>query len=75
MQKDIHPPYHELKIRIGNDSFDTMSSYHGSEILMDIDFRTHPAWTGKGYTSANATNQNINAFNKRFSGLDFGVKA
>lgn len=75
MKKNIHPTYKALKIRIGKDSFDTMSSYSGSEILMDIDFRTHPAWTGKGVASANQTNQNINSFNKRFAGLDFGSKA
>lgn len=72
MQKDIHPAYKALKIRIGQDSFDTMSAHPGGEILMDIDFRKHPAWTGKGISAANQTNQNINAFNKRFSGLNFG---
>jgi large subunit ribosomal protein L31 len=71
MKSEIHPKYKALKIRIGKDSFETMSSYEGSEILMDIDFRTHPAWTGKGVASANQTNQHINAFNKRFSGLGF----
>ena len=75
MQEGIHPTYKALKIRIGKDNFDTMSAYHGSEILMDIDFRTHPAWTGKGYSSAGATNKNINAFNERFSGLNLGTKA
>ena len=71
MKSEIHPKYKALKIRIGKDSFETMSSYEGSEILMDIDFRTHPAWTGKGVASANQTNQHINAFNKRFLGLGF----
>ena len=75
MKKDIHPAYKPLKIRFSKDSFDTMSAHSGSEILMDIDFRLHPAWTGKGVASANQTNQNINAFNKRFSGLDIGAKA
>lgn len=75
MKKDIHPQYKPLKIRFSKDSFDTMSSYNGGdELLMDIDFRLHPAWTGKGVASANNTNQNINAFNQRFAGLDFGAK-
>ena len=75
MKKEIHPAYHKLKLRIGSESFDTMSTYGGGEMLMDVDFRLHPAWTGKGVSSASQTNQNISAFNKRFSGLDFGAKA
>ncbi len=75
MKKDIHPNYKPLKIRIASESFETMSSYGGNEILMDVDFRQHPAWTGKGVSSANQTNQNISAFNKRFSGLAFGASA
>ena len=74
MKKDIHPNYKALKIRIAQESFDTMSAYSGGEILMDVDFRLHPAWTGKGVASANQSNQNINSFNKKFSGLSFGAK-
>ncbi|MEY3197238.1 MAG: hypothetical protein RLZZ59_606 [Pseudomonadota bacterium] len=74
MKKGIHPTYKALKIRIGNDSFDTMSSYPGEEILMDIDFRKHPAWTGKGVSAASDSNQTISAFNERFAGLNFGAK-
>lgn len=75
MKKDTHPNYHKLKLRIGSESFDTMSTYSGGEMLMDVDFRQHPAWTKKGVSSASMTNQNISAFNKRFSGLAFGGNA
>jgi large subunit ribosomal protein L31 len=75
MKKEIHPNYKELKIRIGNDTFNTMSTHPSAEILMDIDFRKHPAWTGKGVTSADQSNHTINAFNQRFSGLNLGTKA
>lgn len=71
MKKGIHPNYKTLKIRIGDDSFETMSAHPTGEILMDIDFRKHHAWTGKGISSGNQSNQNISAFNKKFSGLDF----
>lgn len=69
MKKDIHPKYKDLKIKIGKDSFDTMSTYHGSEILMDVDFRTHPAWTGGGVNTANSSNKNISTFNDKYAGL------
>jgi large subunit ribosomal protein L31 len=70
MKKDIHPKYTALKIKIAKDSFDTMST-HGGEILMDVDFRTHPAWTGKGVSSANESNKTISAFNDKFAGISF----
>lgn len=69
MKKDIHPKYKPLKVKIGKDVFETMSTCKEDEILMDVDFRTHPAWTKKGVTSANKTNQNISSFNKKFDGL------
>ena len=77
MKKNIHPKYKNLKVRIRVDIFETMSTYHKDEILMDIDFRTHPAWTKKGVASSSGANENINAFNQKFSGLSFmkvGVK-
>jgi large subunit ribosomal protein L31 len=75
MKENTHPAYHKLKLRVGNESFETMSTYSGGEMLMDVDFRQHPAWTKKGVASASQTNQNISAFNSRFSGLTFGAKA
>lgn len=71
MKKDIHPPYKNLRIKIGNDVFETMSCYRNDEILMDVDFRKHPAWTKKGMTSANESNESVSNFNKKFAGFDF----
>ncbi|MDX1916487.1 MAG: 50S ribosomal protein L31, partial [Rickettsiaceae bacterium] len=42
------------------------------EILMDIDFRKHPAWTKKGLNAVSQSDKNISAFNKRFGGLSLG---
>jgi large subunit ribosomal protein L31 len=74
MKKDIHPKYKPLRIKIGEDIFNTMSSCPQEEILMDIDFRKHPAWTKKGVATANDSNQSVSAFNKKFAGLSFGIK-
>jgi len=74
MKKEGHPKYKALRIKIGTDIFNTMSSCPQEEILMDIDFRKHPAWTKKGVTTANDSNQNVSAFNKKFAGLSFGGK-
>jgi len=71
MRKNIHPKYSEVKIRIGKDIFETKSTYKGSEFLMDVDFREHPAWTRKGLTDAQATSKSVSAFKKKFAGLAF----
>jgi len=71
MRKDIHPNYSALKVRIGNDTFETMSTYKGVELLMDIDFRKHPAWTMKGFSEVNVGSKNVSTFNKKFAGLPF----
>ena len=44
MRKGIHPKYQSLKIKIGKDEFLTSSTLPSGEILMDVDFRKHPAW-------------------------------
>ncbi|KJV51321.1 ribosomal L31 family protein [Orientia tsutsugamushi str. Gilliam] len=46
-----------------------MSTYPGDEILMDVDYRTHPAWTGKGRNVFDTSNKDINEFNNRFPGF------
>jgi len=74
MQKDIHPKYKKLIIKIGDDEFETMSTYPQDVLLMDIDFRKHPAWVGKGVISANQSNATLSAFQNRFAGLSFGMK-
>lgn len=74
MRKDIHPKYKGLVIKIGNDEFETNSTYPKDVLLMDIDFRKHPAWVGKGVMSANESNQTLSSFNKKFAGISFGMK-
>lgn len=71
MKKEIHPKYNDLAVKIGKDTFHTMSTLGSGEILMDVDFRTHPAWTQKGTTTANESNKNVSAFNQKFAGISF----
>lgn len=75
MKEGIHPKYNKLTIRIGNEVFETKSASSDSEILMDVNFMQHPAWTGKGVASASNTNKSVSDFNKKFSGINFGAKA
>ncbi len=74
MKKDIHPAYQELKIKIGKDEFTTKSTLKSGELLMDIDYRKHPAWNKDNVNLVNQSNKNVSDFNKKFAGLSFGVK-
>jgi large subunit ribosomal protein L31 len=40
MKKDIHPDYHRIKV--------VMTDAENETLKLDIDSKTHPAWTGGG---------------------------
>jgi len=49
MKKDIHPDYHEIKVVMTDGTEYTTRSTWGSAgdtMQLDIDPKTHPAWTG-----------------------------
>lgn len=49
MKSDIHPDYHFIKVVMTDGSeYTTRSTYgkDGDTLQLDIDPRTHPAWTG-----------------------------
>ncbi len=49
MKKDIHPDYHKITVVLTDGSqFETYSCYgtEGQKLNLDIDPKSHPAWTG-----------------------------
>lgn len=51
MKKDIHPDYHRIVVVMTDGSkYETFSTFgkEGEELKLDIDPRSHPAWTGGG---------------------------
>src|SRR5687767_15794884 len=51
MKKDIHPDYHQIKVVMTDGTEYWTRSTYGSEgdtLHLDIDPKTHPAWTGGG---------------------------
>ncbi len=51
MKKDIHPDYHTIKVVMTDGTeFETRSTFgaEGDTLTLDIDPKTHPAWTGGG---------------------------
>lgn len=67
MKKDIHPDYHTIKVVMTDGTeFETRSCYgeEGAKLTLDIDPRTHPAWTGG--PAQVADRGRVSKFNKKF---------
>ncbi len=74
MKKDIHPDYHEVTVVMTDGTeFKTRTTWGepGAVLKLDIDTKTHPAWTGV-HRLVDSGGQ-LAKFNKRFK--DFGLKA
>ena len=49
MKKDIHPDYHMIKVVMTDGTeYETRSTWgnEGDTLRLEIDSKTHPAWTG-----------------------------
>ncbi len=74
MKKDIHPDYHEINVVMTDGTtFKTRSTWGaaGDTLKLDIDIKTHPAWTGV-HRLLDSGGQ-LAKFNRRFK--DTGVKS
>lgn len=70
MKKDIHPEYHDITVVMTDGSeFTTRSTWGepGDSLKLDIDPKTHPAWTGE-HRLVDSGGQ-VAKFNKRFQGI------
>jgi len=75
MKKDIHPDYHTINVVMTDGtSFETRSTWgnEGDTLTLDIDPKSHPAWTG-GAGRLVDTGGQVAKFNKRFGGI--GLKS
>ena len=70
MKKKIHPNYHNIKVVMTDGShFETKSTWgkEGDSLKLDIDSKSHPAWTGGSQKILDKGR--VNKFNKKFSNL------
>ena len=70
MKNDIHPNYHEITVVMTDGTqFKTRSTYGeaGTVLHLDIDPKTHPAWTGVHRLVD--TGGQLAKFNKKFKGM------
>ena len=75
MKKDIHPDYHEINIVMTDGTtYTTRSTWGapGDTMKLDIDSKSHPAWTGGSQRLVDSGGQVAN-FNKRFQGIGLGT--
>jgi large subunit ribosomal protein L31 len=73
MKKDIHPDYHKITVVMTDGTkFETRSTYgkDGDTMQLDIDPKSHPAWTGTGQRLMDTGGQ-ISKFSKRYQ--NFGL--
>jgi large subunit ribosomal protein L31 len=74
MQKDIHPEYHEINVVMTDGTtYTTRSTWGapGDTMKLDIDSKSHPAWTGGSQRLVDTGGQ-VAKFNKRFQGIGLG---
>ncbi|WP_265570804.1 50S ribosomal protein L31 [Sphingomicrobium nitratireducens] len=75
MKKDTHPEYHLITVEMTDGTkFQTKSTWgkEGDTMHLDIDPKSHPAWTGG--TRQAAQGGQVERFNKRFGGLTLKTK-
>ena len=71
MKQDTHPNYHFITVVMTDGtSYQTRSTYgkEGDTLRLDIDPKSHPAWTG-GQQRLTDSGGQVARFNKRFGGI------
>jgi large subunit ribosomal protein L31 len=71
MKKGIHPEYHEIKVVMTDGTeYVTRSTYGepGAVLHLDIDSKTHPAWTGGGQHMVDRAGR-VSRFKNRYKGF------
>jgi large subunit ribosomal protein L31 len=71
MKSDIHPDYHLVKVVMTDGTeFTTRSCYGkpGDTMRLDIDPRTHPAWTGGQQTLVDRGGR-VSRFKNKYKGI------
>jgi large subunit ribosomal protein L31 len=71
----LHKNYSEITVEMTDGTkFKTKSTYFGDLLKLDVDPKTHPAWTKEAnYINTKATE--VAKFNNKFKGLSFLSKA
>jgi large subunit ribosomal protein L31 len=69
--EDFHPHYHMIKVVMTDGTtFNTYSTYgsEGDTLTLDVDPKTHPAWTGANQQLVDRGGR-LSRFKKKFEGI------
>ena len=76
MKTGTHPDYHMIKVQMTDGTvFETRSTWgkEGDTLQLDIDPKSHPAWTG-GQQQLMDRGGRLSRFQKKFAGLGLEKK-
>lgn len=76
MKNDIHPDYHTIDVVMTDGTkFQTKSTWgkEGDEMHLEVDPKSHPAWTGGGHKMIDAGGK-VARFKDRFGDFNLGGK-
>jgi large subunit ribosomal protein L31 len=71
MKQDIHPEYHTITVKMTDGTeFTTRTTWgkKGDVLHLDIDTKSHPAWTG-GHQTLLDRGGRLSRFQKKFAGF------
>ncbi len=71
MKKDLHPEYHKITVVMTDGTtLETYSTYgkENEELKLDIDSKSHPAWTGGGQHLTDRGGR-LSRFKKKYDGF------
>lgn len=71
MKKEVHPDYHNITVVMTDGTtYETKSTWgsDGDTMTLDIDPKTHPAWTGGGQHLVDRGGR-VSRFKKKFEGF------
>ncbi|MET0182855.1 MAG: 50S ribosomal protein L31 [Caulobacterales bacterium] len=71
MKSEGHPDYHFVTVKmVDGSTYQTRSTFgaEGATITLDIDSKTHPAWTGGTQTLMDRGGR-VSRFNDKFGGF------
>jgi len=74
MKAETHPDYHLIKVVLRDGTeYQTRSTYgkDGDTLRLDVDPRSHPAWTG-GQQQLTDRGGRVSRFAKKFGDMKFG---
>lgn len=71
LKPSMHPNYRLITVEeTDGNTFQVRSTYHNAILKLDIDKKTHPAWT-KGINYVNVKSSEVAKFKNRFGDLSF----